>query len=124
MGPRQQEPGTILFGSALGDPLESYSGWPCCGITVGYPWDFGAYWGYPVGEDEIRVTLYRALDGTLSLVWTDVKAIDATATGYLDDIVPFEDAGIYRLEVTVGPEPIASTLVRLNPPCTKNCSGG
>lgn len=119
-----QEPGTILFGDSERGTFEPIAGWPY-GIGMGFDYTYAAYWGEPLGDDHIRVTLYRVRNGTLSQVWTDVRAIDPEATGYLDSIVRFEADGVYRLEVTRGVEPIASSLIRVRRPClAKDCGSG
>ena len=118
-----QAPGTILFGDTHRGTFDTFEGWPS-GITMDWDYTYGAYWGERVGDDQIRVTLYRVRNGTLSRVWTDVKAIEPEATGYLDSIVRFAAPGVYRIEVTRGVEPIAWSLIRVGAPCTEDCSGG
>jgi hypothetical protein len=86
---------------------------------------FGAFWGQPVGASRIRVSLYRVTGGTLRLVWSVEKLVKPSATGYLDELVPFKRSGTYRLEVTHGSMLLAWGLAVLHEPCGEtNCSGG
>lgn len=78
----------------------------------------------PVGAPQIRITLYRVRGGTLEIVWSDVKRVDADATGYLDLLVPFKGLGTFRLEVTRGSELLAWGIANLGPKCKSDCSGG
>lgn len=124
----EQKPGTIIFGSLPGPVeegrLDPYVTWPEVGLTYEAALAFGAFWGGPVRASKVRITLYRMGGGTLHLVWSDTKALDPAATGYLDALVPFKGPGTYRLEVTRGSELLAWGLARLGPRCESNCSGG
>jgi hypothetical protein len=137
-----QEPGTIWFGDVSGprtdnrlEPLpsrclahprlvECASFWPRRGITYEALRAFGAFWGEPVDASRITISLYRLSGDTLDLVWSDVKDINPDAVGYFDDLAPFTSAGTYRLEVTRGPDLLASGVAHLGPRCKQNCSGG
>lgn len=119
-----QEPGTIIFGEPQDGGVEPYAGWPDGGLPIDRSFAFGAYWGTPANVSRIRITLYRVNDDTLELVWTDVMSIAKDATGFSDTLVPFKRTGLYRLEVTRGPDLLAWALTRMNPPCIENCSGG
>lgn len=123
-----QEAGTILFGALSGPVsdgvIEPFRTWPEGGMTYEAPISFGAFWGSPVGASQIRITLYRVRGGTLDRVWSDVKRVDASATGFLDRLVPFKGPGTYRLEVTRDSELLAWGTAHLGPKCETNCSGG
>ena len=124
----QQEPGSIVFGQLQGDledaRLEARVSWPDGGLTLDAVVAFGAYWGEPIEASSVRFTLYRVADGTLDRVWTDEKTIDPAATGYLDELVPFEAPGTYRLEATRDDSLLACGLAYMGPPCESDCSGG
>lgn len=123
-----QEPRTIIFGSLPGPVsdalLEPFLVWPDGGLTIDAEVAFGAFWGGPLGASQIGITLYRMESGTLDLVWSDTKPVDVDATGYLDELVPFERPGTYRLEVTHGSTLLAWGVAFMGPPCEGNCSGG
>jgi hypothetical protein len=121
----EQEPGTIIFGSAPGGVeaglLEPYitrqTGRPVRPFVVPFNWEvaFGAFWEEPVGHTQIRITLYRFTGGTLHLVWSDPKRVKQEATSYFDELVPFKGPGVYRLEVTDGSRLLAWGVVSLGP---------
>ena len=120
-----QEPGTIIFGDRYkNEGVAPFTGWPDAGLSIDRTYAFGAFWGEPAKVPRIRVTLYRVFDDTLELVWTDEKSIARDATGFSDTLVRFKRTGLYRLEVTRGPEVLAWALTRMYPPCAGACSGG
>lgn len=104
--------------------LEPFLTWPEGGLTYEAEVAFGAFWGEPSGAAQIRITLYRLKGGTLDLVWSDTKQVDAGATGYLNELVPFSGPGTYRLEVTNGSTLLAWGVAFMGPRCETNCSGG
>jgi hypothetical protein len=57
-------------------------------------------------------------------VWSDVKPVDSADGGFADTLVRFQRPGLYRLDVTAGTELLASSLMRMAPPCAVDCSGG
>jgi hypothetical protein len=123
-----QEPGTIIFGSLpgrLSDAwLEPFLVWPEGGLTIDAEVAFGAFWGEPIGASLVMITLYQVESGILDLVWSDTKQIDVDATGYLDELVPFERPGTYRLEVTRDSTVLAWGVAFMGQRCEENCSGG
>ena len=57
-------------------------------------------------------------------IWSQTRPVDPEATGYLDELVPFEGPGTYRLEVTRGADLLAWGIAHMGPLCKSNCSGG
>ena len=100
-------------------------GMPRSSTTVGQPRAFGAFWGRPLDRDEIRVTLYEVVDGTMRQVWSVTKRAKVIDTGFADTVAPTTDPGIYRMEVTRGADVLAWGLLEVGPPCAAiACSGG
>jgi hypothetical protein len=92
---------------------------------VGQTRAFGAFWGQPLGRDEIRVTLYEVVDGSLRQVWSETKRAKVLDRGFADSVVPIDEPGLYRMEVTRGADVLAWGLLDVEPPCEAlGCSGG
>lgn len=128
----QQQPGTIVFGTfepdGKLDPFAPRARGPL-GITrtsggIDHMNAFGAFWGEPVGQSSVAISLYGYERGVLELIWSDVKSIDRKATGVADTLVPFPRPGLYRMEVTRGNRVIAWGLADVSPQCTRDCAGG
>jgi hypothetical protein len=119
-----QSPGTIEFGTwQPNGRLAPYSGFPY-GFGIDQDLGFGAYWGYPAPTPAITITLYELVADAWTVVWSDVKPVDSADGGFADTLVRFQRPGLYRLDVTAGTELLASSLMRMAPPCAVDCSGG
>jgi hypothetical protein len=132
-GNREQRRGTIAFGRFTDDgKLAAYwnrpqgvVGIPRARIGTGQLKAFGAFWGQPIGDDAVRITLYEVRGGTLHRVWSQSKRVDVVATGFADTIVPIAKPATYRMEVTRGNDVMAWGLLVVIPPCESlGCSGG
>jgi hypothetical protein len=118
-----QEPGTILFGDLNGNTIAPFAGYPLS-FTIDRDWGFGAYFGRPVDGPSVSAVLVRQKGDEWLPAWTTSITIAPDTTGVLAMLPKFEQPGIYRLDVMLEDEVLASSLMSMVPPCEGVCTGG
>lgn len=112
-----------MFGLWSNLGLQTYTGFPA-GFGIDQDLGFGAYFGRPVGASSVTITLFELRNDAWREVWSDRKNIEPTDAGFADTLVRFVRPGLYRLDVVARDDLLASALMRMEPPCVRDCSGG